>query len=141
MVAFVDNIQAKLLFNSYRHKYNEDEKNSGTRWFTSINSHLAITATKRDDLESLGYIFFFFFLEGNLPWRNEKSWIETLRMKKEIPPAKMCESCPIEFIMFLNYSRGLRFDEVPDYDYLRRLFRDLAKKHGIVYDWKFDWLK
>ena len=140
MVACCENIQAELLFNSYRHKYNEDEKNSGTRWFTSINSHLAITETKRDDLESLGYIFFF-FLEGSLPWRNEKSWTKTLNMKKEIPPAKMCGSCPIEFIMFLNYSRGLRFDEVPDYDYLRRLFRDLAKKHGIVYDWKFDWLK
>ena len=140
MVTFIENIQAELLFNSYRHKYNEDEQNSGTRWFTSINSHLEITETKRDDLESLGYIFFF-LIEGNLPWENEKSSTTTLSMKQQIPPAKMCGKCPIEFIMFLNYSRGLRFDEVPDYDYLRRLFRDLAKKHGIVYDWKFDWLK
>ena len=108
--------------------------------FWSINSHLEITETKRDDLESLGYIFFF-LIEGNLPWENEKSSTTTLSMKQQIPPAKMCGKCPIEFIMFLNYSRGLRFDEVPDYDYLRRLFRDLAKKHGIVYDWKFDWLK
>ena len=101
---------------------------------------MEITETRRDDLESLGYIFFF-FIEGNLPWTNQKSWTTTLRMKKQIPPSKMCRKCPIEFIMFLNYSRGLRFDEVPDYDYLRRLFRDHAKKHGIVYDWKFDWLK
>ena len=62
-------------------------------------------------------------------------------MKKQIPVEKMCDGCPIEFIMFLNYSRGLRFDELPDYNYLRKLFRDLAKKQGIEYDWKFDWLK
>ena len=62
-------------------------------------------------------------------------------MKKQIPVEKMCDECPTEFTMFLNYSRGLRFDEMPDYEYLRKMFRDLAKKHGIEYDWKFDWLK
>lgn len=62
-------------------------------------------------------------------------------MKKQIPVEKMCDGCPIEFNMFLNYSRGLRYDEVPDYEYLRKMFKDLAKKHGIEYDWKFDWLK
>ena len=78
------------------------------------------------------------------PWEqpvNDNSWITTLQMKRQIPVEEMCDGCPIEFIMFLNYSRGLRFDELPDYNYLRKLFRDLAKKQGIEYDWKFDWLK
>ena len=83
-------------------------------------------------------------MKNNLPWalpRDHNSWNITLQMKKQIPVEKMCDGCPIEFIMFLNYSRGLRFDEVPDYEYLRKIFRDLSKKHGIEYDWKFDWLK
>ena len=41
--------------------------------------------------------------------------------------------------MYLNYCKGLRFEEDPDYDYLRRLFRNLAKKNEIEYDWIFDW--
>ena len=52
---------------------------------------------------------------------------------------KLCNGCPIEFSMFLNYCKGLRFEEDPDYDYLRKLFRNLAKKKKIEYDWKFDW--
>ena len=52
---------------------------------------------------------------------------------------KLCNGCPIEFSMFLNYCKGLRFEEDPDYDYLRRLFRNLAKKKKIEYDWIFDW--
>ena len=104
---------------------------------------MEISESRRDDLESLGYIFFY-LMKGALPWANkryDKSWSKTLQMKKQTSPEKMCDGCPIEFIMFLNYSRGLRFDELPDYNYLRKLFRDLAKKHGIEYDWKFDWLK
>ena len=30
---------------------------------------------------------------------------------------------PAEFAMYLNYCRGLRFEEAPDYMYLRQLFR------------------
>jgi len=41
--------------------------------------------------------------------------------------------------MYLNYVRGLRFDDKPDYGYLRRLFRDLFVREGFQYDYVFDW--
>jgi len=34
---------------------------------------------------------------------------------------------------------GLRFDEKPDYTYLRSLFRQLFKREGFAYDYVFDW--
>lgn len=36
--------------------------------------------------------------------------------------------------MYLNYTRGLRFDEAPDYMYLRQLFRILFRtlNHQVV---------
>lgn len=34
---------------------------------------------------------------------------------------------PAEFAMYLNYCRGLRFEEAPDYMYLRQLFRILFR--------------
>lgn len=41
--------------------------------------------------------------------------------------------------MYLNYCRGLRFDEAPDYMYLRRLFRILFRTLDHKYDYTYDW--
>jgi casein kinase 1, alpha len=46
---------------------------------------------------------------------------------------------PAEFAMYLNYSRGLRFEEAPDYMYLRQLFRILFRTLSFQYDYTFDW--
>jgi len=35
--------------------------------------------------------------------------------------------------------RSLRFDDRPDYDYLKRLFRELFFRKGFSYDHLFDW--
>ena len=37
----------------------------------------------------------------------------------------LCEGFPEEFATYLNYVRALRFDDKPDYGYLRSLFRDV----------------
>ncbi len=41
--------------------------------------------------------------------------------------------------MYLNYCRGLRFEEAPDYTYLRQLFRVLFSSLGHKMDYLFDW--
>lgn len=41
--------------------------------------------------------------------------------------------------MYLNYTRGLRFEEAPDYMYLRQLFRILFRTLNFQYDYVFDW--
>ena len=46
---------------------------------------------------------------------------------------------PAEFAMYLNYCRGLRFEEAPDYMYLRQLFRILFRTLNHQYDYVFDW--
>jgi len=46
---------------------------------------------------------------------------------------------PAEFAMYLNYCRSLRFEEGPDYIYLRQLFRILFRTLGYQYDYVFDW--
>ena len=35
--------------------------------------------------------------------------------------------------------KNLRFDDRPDYDYLKRLFRELFFRKGFSYDYLFDW--
>lgn len=43
------------------------------------------------------------------------------------------------FGIYLNYCRALRFDDKPDYSYLRKLFRDLFVRESFQYDYVFDW--
>lgn len=44
-----------------------------------------------------------------------------------------------EFGTYLNYCRSLRFEEKPDYAYLRQLVRNLFHRQGFSYDYVFDW--
>jgi hypothetical protein len=52
---------------------------------------------------------------------------------------KLCECLPTEFATYINYVRSLRFEEKPDYTYLRALFRRLFTSRGFKYDNVFDW--
>jgi casein kinase I family protein HRR25 len=55
------------------------------------------------------------------------------------PTEILCRGFPNETAIYLNYCRSLRFDDKPDYSYLRKLFRDLFVREGFQYDYVFDW--
>nr|CAD7203929.1 unnamed protein product [Timema douglasi] len=124
--------------------YRENKNLTGTARYASINTHLGIEQSRRDDLESLGYVLMY-FNRGSLPWQGLKA--ATKRQKYErISEKKMstsieelCKGYPTEFPTYLNYCRSLRFEERPDYSYLRQLFRTLFHRQGFTYDYVFDW--
>ena len=58
----------------------------------------------------------------------KKQKYEKISEKKMSTPVEvLCKGFPAEFAMYLNYCRGLRFEEAPDYMYLRQLFRILFR--------------
>merc|ERR1719347_329145 len=126
--------------------YREDKSLTGTARYASVNAHLGIEQSRRDDLESLGYLLLY-FIRGILPWQGLKA--ATKRQKYEkISESKMSTSvefltkgCPEEFTMYLNYCRGLKFEEMPDYKYLRELFKILFRTRNLNHDkgYTFDW--
>lgn len=124
--------------------YRENKNLTGTARYASINTHLGIEQSRRDDLESLGYVLMYFNL-GSLPWQGLKAATkrqkyERISEKKMSTPIEvLCKGYPSEFATYLNFCRSLRFDDKPDYSYLRQLFRNLFHRQGFSYDYVFDW--
>ncbi|KIK05064.1 hypothetical protein K443DRAFT_675361 [Laccaria amethystina LaAM-08-1] len=146
--------------------YRQDEFHGvGTSLFAAINTHLGVESSRRDDLESLAYMLIY-FIRGTLPWRKIRapqsptftssiSPSERLYQKKHYNPVSatwdlirdsklahdetLTVGLPPEFDVLFRYARGLEFDDLPDYEGLRKLFRGLADRVGIEYDGVFDW--
>lgn len=124
--------------------YRENKNLTGTARYASINTHLGLEQSRRDDLESLGYVLIY-FCKGSLPWQGLKAaskrqkYDRIMEKKMTVPSELLGRGLPTEFVHYLNYTKSLRFEDKPDYNYLRRLFRDVFNKEHYVYDYIFDW--
>lgn len=102
----------------------------GTLRYSSLNVTMGIEASRRDDLESLGYIFIH-LLKGALPWEStsgenkEKKYENIVELKQTTSILELCSEIPLEFAVYLTYCRNLNYDSKPDYNYLRTLFTNL----------------
>jgi len=130
---------------NHRHiPYREGKNLTGTARYASINTHMGIEQSRRDDLESLGYVLMY-FLRGSLPWQGLKAntkkqkYERILEKKAEIPTEVLCRGFPAEFRSYFDHVRSLHFDDRPDYDYLKRMFRELFFRKGFRYDNLYDW--
>lgn len=127
-----------------RFRQMENREITGTTRYASVNAHKGMELSRRDDLESIGYVLLY-FCKGSLPWqglqaRNDQERYKLITEKKlSISVERLCRELPDEFKDYLNYCKGLQFDEEPDYEFLRGLFKQLALKMEIEYDGVFDW--
>ena len=122
------------------------KKFTGTARYASINALKGYEHSRRDELESLGYIFIY-FLKGKLPWQNikvkdkEEKFKKILQKKLEISSNELCLGIPKEFEIFLEYVKNLKYDEKPDYNMLKDLLYKIMKdgnyKNDYIYDWTF----
>lgn len=116
----------------------------GTARYSSINMHHGFEPSRRDDLESVGYMLVFFF-HGKLPWQgikgtSKKSFFEKIGdMKLSTKYEQLCFDMPKCFVKYLDYCRNLGFTQTPDYHYLKMLFAKEIKINN--YQFKYDWVK
>lgn len=129
--------------------YRERKSLSGTARYMSINTHMGREQSRRDDLESIGHVAFY-FLRGSLPWQGlraatNKEKYERIGMKKQSTPIRelscvtnpdgTVSTLPWEFGRFLEYCRELAFDADPDYIFLSNLVKTVVGGRWLPLDW------
>ena len=120
------------------------KKLTGTARYASVNALNGVTQSRRDDLESVGYVLLY-FLKGKLPWQGlmiknkEERYNKIMEMKRDITSEELCKDCPEEFKKYIDYVRKLEYEQDPDYDMLKNIFKDLLKQNGFEFDYFYDW--
>ena len=128
------------------HRPYKDGKNlTGTARYASLNTHAGVEQSRRDDLESLGFLLIYFCL-GRLPWQGlaaetkQAKYEKIFNKKRETTLKDLCLGVPSELFLYMTHVRNLKYAEYPDYFYLTRIFDRGLDMRGEVDDGKFDWI-
>jgi casein kinase 1 epsilon len=125
--------------------YKDGKKLTGTARYASVKTHMGVEQSRRDDMESLGFVLVYLLL-GGLPWqgiraKNKQEKYDKIKdLKVATSFETLCKDHPDEFVTYFNYCHKLSFEEKPDYMYLRRLFKNLFTRQGFQLDYQFDWM-
>ena len=125
-------------------EYRTDRSFTGSFRYSSIRNHKGIEQSRRDDLESIGYMLIF-FLKGKLPWQGLRGSTKSKRSenifntKNSTSLSELCKGVPREFHLYMKYCRVLRFLQKPDYNLLRNLFIVLFNNKKYNLDYVYDW--
>ena len=129
-------------------KFKNIKKLFGNENYISINGSKGFEQSRRDDLESLGYMLIH-LAKNSLPWINpniskiknrEQKFEEILKLKISTIPERLCSGLPIEFIKYIKYCRNLDFEQEPNYNFLRNLFTSILARNNLRNDLKFYWV-
>mgnify|MGYP003386458446 CR=1 FL=1 len=137
-------LSKKYILNDKHIKFRDGRSLIGTARYASVNMHMGFEPSRRDDLESVGYMLIY-FLKGVLPWQGIKKQkgnehLETIgEIKMCTNLDQLCENLPNCFKEYIIYCKKLKFDEKPDYDYMANLFHNNMKKLNIIPS--FEWVK
>jgi serine/threonine protein kinase len=84
-------------------QYFDNKPFLGTARFASTNAHLGIELSRRDDIESLGYVLIY-MSRGNLPWQNlgkgnsDGKYEKILQCKLNTSIEQLCKGLPCTFL-------------------------------------------
>ena len=136
-------ISKKYIIDGHHMAFQSHCERAGSSSYASVNSHIGIRLSRRDDLESLIYMGVF-LKQGYLPWQQRKTanhnrkWQDTFTIKRNTKDEELFCHCPKQFIAMLGYVRSIRFEEKPNYDYLRDLICSIKSEYSLSLK-NFDW--
>ena len=113
-------------------------KFNGTFKYASPNVVKGKESSRRDDLISVGYLLII-LLKKSLPWEstfknlNISNYKKLLKLKETNAHGSLFKNIPKELSEFIKYSRNLKFEEDPDYSYLRSLLIKIIENNKLNY--------
>jgi len=121
----------------------------GSIFFSSRYAIRGYELSRRDDLESFGYMILYLAKGGNMPWIKYynkkldrlKKIEEIAKQKMEISDEKLCTGLPVEFVNYMKYVKNLDFEQEPDYKYLKGLFINILSTNEMRRSIQFFWIK
>jgi serine/threonine protein kinase len=125
----------------------KNRKLTGTARYASINALIGVEQSRRDDLESLGYVLMY-FLRGSLPWQglpvrnHEDRYMKIMEKKRDTSSYELCKNFPSQFETFVEYTRKLGYEEDPKYEWMKNLFEQVVRSLNYTgIDRTFDWIQ
>ena len=122
------------------------KKFNGTVKYASSNAIKGKELSRRDDLISLGYVLIFLF-KRCLPWTsnfkslNRRTYFELIYSKETNGGGELFKFLPEELIEYAKYTINLKFEEQPDYNFLRGCFQKLLTKNDLnINNINFFWI-
>ena len=120
----------------------------GSLTYASINTIKGCENSRRDDMESLGYMLIYLAKGGQTPWmkydnlkEKNEAMKQIAKMKLQVTDENLCKGLPIEFIQYLKNVKNLDFEQEPNYQYLIGLFKSLLSKNEMKKNITFFWIK
>ena len=125
-----------------------DSKFCGNLKFSSSNTTRGKESSRRDDIISLGYMLIYLIKKG-LPWDyiykgnnlTNSKYIELVFLKDTNAYGKLFNGLPSEFKEFIQYAENLKFDQDPNYSYLRSILNKIIVINNFSYErYHFSWI-
>ncbi|CAG9331821.1 unnamed protein product [Blepharisma stoltei] len=114
-------------------QYMESRPFIGTANYASINTHIGIQQSRRDDLESYMYMISY-FLNGTLPWISKDHTVserEIRLAKNRVSVNELFHNGPAEFVLMMAYIKSISFEDKPDYEYLEGLIKRMKSNTAV----------
>ena len=125
-----------------------DSKFCGNLKFSSSNTTRGKESSRRDDIISLGYMLIY-LIKKRLPWDyiykgnklTNSKYIELVFLKDTNAYGKLFNGLPSEFKEFIQYAENLKFDQDPNYSYLRSILNKIIVINNFSYEkYHFSWI-
>jgi serine/threonine protein kinase len=114
---------------------------NGTLKYASPNVVRGKESSRRDDLISLGYMLIHLY-KRELPWEynfcniTKFQYLELVFVKETNAFGELFKGMPKEFEEYIKYTRNLKFEQDPDYSYLRSLLsKVIFNNEKMTFSW------
>jgi serine/threonine protein kinase len=114
---------------------------TGALKYISTNVLKGNQSSRRDDLISLGYMLIY-LLKKELPWElslktvndlNTANFQKLINLKETDGNGNLFKKLPPELVEYVKYTKSLKFEQEPDYSYLRSIFHNIIFKKNLTY--------